>query len=235
MFVTYSDFDIPPYDIPALKTGDDTTFAHFITREEEKYLREVMGDQLYEAFISGLDELPGVLDLTAPTVISQQYVYGNDVWQALTVTTGVKPTEGTDWTLIEANNRWLLIQNGSTYLYSGKNYRWAGMKGAIMPLVYCHWVEYRVANLTTNGFVIPKMENNINTDAGVDICRAWNDWSRRIGGPCEQKNTLYGYLYNTELSSPGTFDDTFDDTFTGFIDYLNYEFKQQGKRNDFDL
>lgn len=235
MFVDFSDFDIPPYDIPSLKPGDDTTFSVFITRQEEQYLREVLGDQLYEAFIRGLNELPSVLDLTVATVVSQQYVYGNDVWEALTATTGVIPSEGTDWTLIEANNRWLLIQNGSTYTYLDKNYRWAGMKPAIMALVYCHWVEYGVRKLTTNGTVIASMENNINIDSGVEICRAWNDWSRRIGGPCDQRNTLYGYLYNTNLNYPGTFDDTFDETFTGFVDYLNYEFKEQGKRNDADL
>lgn len=235
MFVTASNFNIPPYQIPSLTAGEGTTFAVFVTQEEEKYLKEVLGLDLYTAFISGLADLPANYSLTAATIISTRYVYGNDIWEALTATTGVAPNEGTDWTLIEENNRWLLLKNGSSYLFNGKKYSWVGMTAALTPLIYSQWVEFGVATLTKNGFVTPLTENNQQASASVYICRSWNEWSYSIGGPCEQKNSLYGYLYNTELSSPGTFDDTFDDTFTGFVDYLNYEFKQQGLRNTFGL
>ncbi len=94
MFVTASNFNIPPYDIPSLTPGEGTTFAAFVNQEEERYLREVMGDQLYEAFIDGLNDLPDDYSLTVATVINQQYVYENDVWKALTVTTGVAPNVG---------------------------------------------------------------------------------------------------------------------------------------------
>jgi hypothetical protein len=234
MFVTASDFNIPPTDIPNLDKVP-TLFQVFVDQEEDKYLREVLGDSLYEAFITGLNGLPSELNLTLPTVINTEYVYGNDVWKALTVTTGVAPIEGTDWTLIEENNRWLLLKNGSSYEYSGKNYRWKGIKAAVKPLIYAQRCEYEISQLTKNGRVIAKTENNTQVESVVEICRAWNDWSRQIGGTCMQKNSLYGYLQAVELSEPGTFDDTFDDSFTGFVDYLNYEFTEQGFRNEFGI
>lgn len=235
MFVTTSDYNVPPYNIPSLTPGEGTTFAAFIDQEEDKYLREVMGDQLYEAFVSGLNDLPGDYSLTVATVIGTQYVYGNDIWEALTVTTGDAPSVGTDWTLIEENNRWLLLKNGTTYEFSGKNYRWKGMNAMVKPLIYANWVEYGAATLTQNGFVTPKTENNILSDPGVYICRAWNEWCELVGGPCYQRGTLYGYLQAAELSSPGIFDDTFDETFSDFVDYLNYEFCEQETRNTFGI
>jgi hypothetical protein len=234
MFVTASDFNIPPTDIPSLDKVP-TLFQAFADQEEDKYLREVLGDSLYEAFISGLNDLPSELNLTVATVINQEYVYGNDIWKALTVTTGVIPSAGTDWALIEASNRWLLLKNGNSYDYIGKSWRWRGMKAAIKPLIYAQWVEYGVAKLTINGFVIPAMENNVSVDPSPYICRQWNEWAKQIGGPCNQKNSLYGYLQAVNLSDPSTFDDTFDDTFTGFVDYLNYEFHEQETRNTFGV
>lgn len=234
MFVTASDFNIPPTAIPKLDKVP-TLFQAFVDEREEKFLREVLGDSLYEAFISGLNSLPSKLNLTVATVINTEYVYGNSIWEALTVTTGVIPSEGTDWTLIEENNRWLLLKNGNSYDYAGKTWKWRGMNAACKPLIYAEWVEYGIANLTDHGFVIPQMENNKDVDSSPYICRQWNEWSKLIGGPCNQKNSLYGYLRAVDLSNPGTFDDTFDDSFTGFVDYLNYEFQEQLTRNTFGI
>jgi hypothetical protein len=211
-----------------------TLFTAFVDQEEEKYLREVLGDSLYEAFIAGLGEFIEY-NSTVPTVINTEYSFGNDVWQALTVTTGSTPSVGTDWTLIEENNRWLLLKNGNSYHFNGKTWRWRGMNAAIKPLVYAEWVEFGINNLTVNGFVSPKMENNYNVDSSPYICRQWNEWAKMIGGPCNRKNSLYGYLRAVDLSSPGTFDDTFDDSFTGFVDYLNFEFVVQQPRNTFGI
>lgn len=234
MFVTASDFNIPPIDIPGLDKVP-TLFQAFVDQEEDKYLHEVLGDSLYEAFVDGLESLPDEYSLTVPTVIGTQYVYGNDVWEALTVTTGAAPSVGIDWKLIEEDNRWLLVKNGDSYEYAGKPFKWRGIKAAVKPLVYANWVEYGFAKLTQNGFVVPKMENNLISDPGQYICRQWNEWCKQIGGPCQQMNSLYGYLQATELSNPGTFDDTFDDTFTGFVDYLNYVFVEQETRNIFGI
>jgi len=232
MFLTASNFNVLPYLLPSMTTGKAEEFQSFIDAEEEVYLKEVLGDNLYDAFISGLPEY--TYSATVATVIGRQYAYGNDVWEAVTVTTGTLPVAGSDWTLIETGNRWLLLKNGNTYTVDGKYYRWAGMVKALTALIYSRWIEYNASQYTVNGFVTPKTENNIPSDPGTMICRAWNDWSKKVGGVCEIYNTLYGYLYYTNLSA-GTFDDTFDSTFDSFVDYLAYEFIEQPTRNTFGI
>lgn len=234
MFVTSEDFNILPYRLASLASGAAEEFQSFIDAEEELFLREVLGDNLYDAFISGLADLPDDWDSTVPTVIGDEYVYGSDVWRAETVTTGVTPVVGSDWTLIETDNRWLLLRNGNTYLMYDKRYRWVGMVKALKALIFSRWVEYNASQNTVNGFVTPKVENNIPVDPGQQICRAWNDWSEKVGGACNPYNSLYGYLYFTNLNEQ-TFDDTFDETFTSFIDYLAYEFGEQPTKNTFGI
>jgi hypothetical protein len=56
MFVTLDDFDIMPYNIPAQAlTGMS---EEYIEEIEERYLRKVLGNELYAAFIAGLEEDP---------------------------------------------------------------------------------------------------------------------------------------------------------------------------------
>lgn len=235
MFVTQSDFNIPPYMLPSLSgPGQASVFTAFADKIERKYLLEVLGENLYNAFTEGLEALPNAWSSTVATVIGTQYVYGNDIWEALTITTGVTPIEGSDWHRIEADNRWLLLKNGNYYEMNDKRYYWDGMVNACVALVYSKWIEYTSKTLTGVGFTVPKTENNIPVSPNQDICRSWNDWSGRVGSSCHEKNSLYGYLYYTNLSS-GVFDDTFDETFNDFNDYLNYEFQSQGFKNMFDL
>lgn len=231
MFITESDFNKLPYKLPSMSAGAAEEFQDFVDSEEKRYLKEVLGSNLYDAFIAGL-----VSDWvsTAPTVSGNNYAYGNDVWEALTVQTGTAPAAGINWALVEEDNRWLLLKNGNTYLMNDKRYTWGGMVKALIALIYSRWVEYNASQLTVNGFVIPKTENNYSVDSSVFICRAWNDWCSMIGGAYNSKDTLYGYLYYINLSS-GTFDDTFDETFDTFVDYLAYEFKCQLTRNTFGL
>lgn len=234
MFVIASDFQLPPYKIPGL-TGDlEDDFLAFVEQEEEERLKKVLGDDLYSAFIDGLEELPDEWSSTTPTVIGTHYVYGNDVWEALTVQTGTAPVAGIDWALIEEDNRWLLLKNGNTYEVGGKKFRWIGMKKTIKPLIYSLWVEYQAIQLTKNGLVIPAMENNTIVAPSQIICRAWNEWARSVGSECMIYNTLYGYLQYTNLST-GSFDDTFDETFDSFQEYLNYEFEAPGFKNEFGI
>ncbi len=236
MFVTASDFNVLPYLLPSMPVpGKGEEFQRFIDSKEEDYLREVLGDNLYDAFISGLNDLPAEWDEEEPYAIGAQVVFGNDVWESLTDSnTGIEPVEGVDWTLIDGDNRWLLLKNGNLYMVNDKNYRWYGMVKTLKALIFSRWVEYNAQQLTINGFVTPKVENNYPVDPGTMICRAWNDWSKKVGGRCEIYNTLYGYLYYTNLQD-GSFDDTFDSTFDTFIDYLAFEFEEQPTRNTFGI
>lgn len=57
MFVTSTDFDIPPYIIPNLAgSGPINSFNAYVEREEEKILKSLLGVTLYDSFIEGLDE-----------------------------------------------------------------------------------------------------------------------------------------------------------------------------------
>ncbi len=214
--------------------GQASVFSDFSDSIERKYLLEVLGDNLYTAFTEGLEALPAAWSSTVATVIGTQYVYGNDIWEALTITTGVAPVEGSDWHLVEADNRWLLLKNGNYYTMNDKRYYWDGIVNACVALVYSKWIEYTSKTLTGNGFTVPKTENNIPVSPNQDICRSWNDWSTRVGSECHEKNSLYGYLFYTN-EADGTFDSDIDASWDSFLDYLNCEFKSQGFKNMFDL
>lgn len=232
-FVTVSDFNQYPYKLPTIgKTPD--LFQGFIDQQEALYLLELLGDNLYNAFINGLAALPPSWVSTVETVIGNQYVYGNNIWQALTAQTGTAPVAGVNWLLVESGNRWLELKNGATYTYDSLKYKWPGMVAMLKPLIYSTWIESKALSNTDNGFLIPKVENNTVVNPMGMICRSWNAWVRIAGGPCAQKGTLFGYLYNTNEES-GTFDDTFDETFTSFVDYLAHEFKIYSFKNTFGI
>lgn len=53
MFVTASDFNTPPYDLPNLQ--GNSTFDDFVDTQEEELLVDLLGRFLYDAFITGID------------------------------------------------------------------------------------------------------------------------------------------------------------------------------------
>ncbi len=234
--VTASDFDIPPYAIPNLDKVANT-FPAFVAEQQEEILLEVLGSNLYTAFSEGLDALPGEWIGTNGTgySIDDLVVYGNDIWKSLADTNlNNTPEEGVNWTISEDGNRWLLLKNGNTYTYNDKVYRFKGFTKIMKPFIYSKWVEFTFDALTGVGVNISTTENSQPISPATRIIRAWSDFVRNIGGGCEQQDTLYGYLINTNLAE-GTFDDTFEDSFDGFQDYLNYWFRNPGLRNLFDL
>lgn len=59
-FVSTADFEIKPYDIPALtnpQAGLSSQFTAFIAREQELLLKKILGLKLYKEFEAGLDEV----------------------------------------------------------------------------------------------------------------------------------------------------------------------------------
>jgi hypothetical protein len=56
MFVTASDFNVVPYDIPNLTgSGPINSFNSYVEREEKALLKSLLGKSLYDSFIEGLD------------------------------------------------------------------------------------------------------------------------------------------------------------------------------------
>lgn len=231
MFVTVQDFSIQPYLLPNL-TDLGTGFTDYVDDMEESLLRDLLGSDLYDAFIAGLDAIT-LYDATVETVIGNQYGYGNDIWEALTEQTGTNPVEGADWTLIESGNRWLKLKNGADYTYNERVYQWKGMVALIKPYIYSNWVKDNFDNFTGIGLTIAKAENAMVISPATRIIQAWNASARIAGDAYCLKDTLYGYLY--VASFDGTFDDTFDETFDTLIEYMSFSFKGIGVMNNLDI
>ncbi len=53
MFVTKTDFDVIPWNIPNL--SGNNSFLDYVAREEEEILLSLLGKSLYDSFIEGLD------------------------------------------------------------------------------------------------------------------------------------------------------------------------------------
>lgn len=232
MFVTVNSFNRLPYQIPNLQENDDVTFAQYIQDVEDLELPKAIGGYFYDLFIAALEALPPLYVSTEDTVINNQYVYGNSIWKALTVSTGVAPVVGVDWELVEENNRWLLLKNGTTYQYGKRICRWLGMEQLVTPLVYASHLRDNAQTVTGTGVVELKSENSKSEDPGQLIFKAMLDYSTKLGGLCANVNTFHGYL----VSVQSTFDDLFTvDDYTTMEEYLSEEFCSQDGENEFDF
>lgn len=227
MFVVATDFDVIPYSIPNL-TGNNS-FPDYIAEHESDILKSLLGKSLYDSFIAGLAGFPE-WSATVPTVVNDQYAYGNDVWKALTVQTGTAPVAGVNWELVEEDNRWLLLKNGDDYIYNEKTYEWVGMRKMLIPFIFSMWLRDTFDNNSGIGVVIAKGENSKVINPSKRIARGYNVFSMYAGNCREKKDTLYGYL-SQEGGVTGTFDDSFDESFQTFGNYLNHNFKDPGRMN----
>lgn len=57
-FVSISDFNNQPYNVPDTETTENSSFAQFIVDKEEEKLTKLFGYEMYKAFIDGLDIVP---------------------------------------------------------------------------------------------------------------------------------------------------------------------------------
>lgn len=233
MFLTAQDFTIIPFNLTNLSEND--SFATFVTQAEEKYLREVLGNLFYDAFITGLPAY--TYSATVATVIGRQYAYGNDIWEALTITTGVTPVEGANWTLAEEDNRWLLLKNGANYDYENARYKWVGIKEMLKPLVHSLWMEANYIHMQNTGATIPAYQNGTYVHPIDRINKHWNLFQEAACGKYagdysfNVSDSLYGYLY----VNAATYDDDVAPNFNSFRDYLIHCFSNPGRKNIFDL
>jgi hypothetical protein len=239
MFVTASDFDLVPYSIPNLDRVENT-FADYINQTEESILIKLLGRPLYLEFIAGLEEFT-TYRATVETVIGDSYAYGNDVWEALTETTGTLPIEGADWTLIEQDNKWLKLKNGANYTLNSEVFYWDGMVKLLKPYIYCNWLNDTFDNYSGNGVSQSTQENATVISPRKRIVDSFNNFSLMAGTwvkcpyyssfypvdyydfyfygyeDIEQRNTLYGFL-------------TVNSTY-----YTGFRFQEQGIKNVFNI
>lgn len=180
MFVTPSNFDTPPYNLPNLDKVANT-FLDYVNVLEEEVLVKLLGRQLYKSFIDALDALPDEYDEETATVIDQEYVYGNDIWKALTEETGVFPVAGPSWELIEEDNKWLELQNGAEYDYADKTWKWKGLVHLLVPFITSRYIRDNVDSFSGSAVIVPSNENSSIISPALRICRAHNAYAERCG------------------------------------------------------
>lgn len=244
MFVTAQQYDVAPYNIPNLDDEDLlAAFNSFVTQEEERMLRLLLGDMLYEAFVTSLAALPSpwVGNNNPGYGIGDQVTYGVDVWESLTLNNlNNAPVEGVNWTLVEAGNRWLKLSVGTKYTVSGKTRKWVGMAEMLKPFIFAQWLETNTDNNTGVGLVVAETENSSPISPAVRICRAWNefvDMSARLY--CGKTNVDYwrgvmvGNMYDYIYNSSDVYFNVVDSEYSTIADYISNNFVYPGKRNTF--
>lgn len=214
MFVTASNLDIPPFNLPNLDKVPNI-FVDYVDAIEEEALVKLLGRQLYKSFIDGLAALPATYSSSAPTVINTQYVYGNDIWKALTVTTGVTPVAGANWELVEEGNKWLELKNGAEYEYASKTWTYKGVVDLLTPLVSSCWIRDNVDAFTGSAVVVPSNENSQIISPTLRITRAYNEYAKRAG--VSRGSSYLRDLYVRGLSSHYSACFSYEDTLYGFL------------------
>lgn len=220
--LTAQDFNEFPYNVPNAYTqapGGGTEvnikFENFIDKKVEYILTKILGIELYDSFIAGLEALEEITwSATIPALgysIDDEVYYEDHVWKSLVdLNLGVAPVEGANWTKVE-DNQWLLLKNGvRQYTYGIRKRSWAGMKDMLIPYVYSFWLRATFDDHTSIGVVIRTAENAEVISPGKRIANAYNDFLSKAGDFYNQRNTLYGFLSysNSEL-----------DYYTGYYDF----------------
>lgn len=166
--------------------------------------------------------------------INDQVVYGVQVFKSLQADNlNHVPAEDAWWTVIETSD-WLKFVKGDSYKINNKSYYWDGLKALLIGYVYAMWLRATTTKHSTNGVVMPNVENATVMNPGDKMIIAYNNFSRIAGSYSSRENTLYGYLFTN--SGSGVFDTTFDDTFyKDFLHYLDDVFVAPGRMNFFNI
>jgi hypothetical protein len=205
MFVLSSSFDVPPYSLPDL--GSNNSFGDYVENAERVILKKLFGKTFYDEFVVALNALPSEYVSTVPTVVGDEYVYGNSIWEALTVQTGTAPSEGSNWTIVEENNKWLKLKNGFDYELNEKTYEWIGMVEMLKPFIYYSWTKDTFDTQTGNGIVIPDAENGSVINPGSRLSYAFNNFSKIVGYGYSEIDSLYGYMKANKVDFPDVYQD----------------------------
>lgn len=230
MFLTSANFNEYPYQLPNLEEEDEAAdFQLFVNKVEETRLREVLGNDLYEA-------LAEYMALNIAVWVAGVYNAGdkrehvNKVWTCDANGTATEPGVA-GWTEDEVLTRWVELKNGVDYEYNDKEYHWDGLVNLLKPVVYSDRLRDLEDSAGSMGVVKATMENTTGGQAAIRICDSFNEFVRLAGDYCNQKDTLFGFLYN----SGALFSDSIGDDADDVQDYLLNETEPQRDINEFDL
>jgi hypothetical protein len=115
------------------------------------------------------------------------------------------------------------LRDGANYLYDGRTYTWRGMKRALVPFIFQQWLSYGYDTVTGNGVVVGNAENASVISPGNRISRAYNEYSRLVGGYeglYLEDNTLYSFLHE----SKEIYLDVVAPEYASIVTYLDHNF-----------
>ncbi len=234
MFVTPDDFNVTPYNIPNLKAVANT-FPLYIEEKERRVLSKLLGVQLYNQFIAGLNALPPEWENEAAYNIGEQVLYGSSIWEAIAYSIGVEPVEGIDWTLVEVS-KWVLLRDGTEYSYpvnssypDNQTFVWVGMKQMLKPYIYSEWLKDTFDSHSGIGIVESKAENSNVISPAKRIVDAYNEFAF-IAGTSDGIDAYeeyydygaygyYGYTYNSLAGFIYAANALLPDTYANWIYY----------------
>lgn len=232
MFVTPTDFDIPPYNLPNL--ADNNSFADYVEQIEKGYLRNLLGGTFYESMVSGIEALPKAWDKDKTYALNEEVIVNADKYKSLIIDNLNNPPseDALIWEKLP-DDKWLKLWKGNDYKVKGAIENWVGLKGLIIPLVFSKWLENVIdTTVTAAGVAQSKLENASIADSSVRYIRAFNDFCEIAGGlDTFAKNTLYNYLYQNSSLFDG--DVIGIDTVSNFQNYLVYYFCNPGGDTNF--
>lgn len=113
--------------------------------------------------------------------------------------------------------KWKDLRDGADYNLDGKLYKYLGVKKFLKPFVYAMWTRHTFYFQGGAGISLPQSENGTFVHPGQQVSLAYNDFSKQVGNDCETQRSLYGFLLvNKEV-------------------YINWDFTDPGKMNDFNI
>lgn len=233
MFLTSANFNAYPYQLPNLSEEDDAAdFQSFIDATEEKYLKEILGLDLYNALALFMEQAYAVWAAGTSYDTGAKVEYADKLWTSLVDNNlGNAPEEGANWEEDEEGTRWVVLKNGGPYQDGNdKTRQWLGMVELLKPLVYSERLRDNEETSTASGVVRAELENGRAGDARPKIVDAWNAFVVVAGNSCTNRNTLYGYLYYSG--------ELYGDSIGGYStiqEYLTEETIEQETLNEFDL
>jgi hypothetical protein len=133
--------------------------------------------------------------------------------------------------IVTPAQKWVDLKAGKTYQYLGKTYRWYGMKKALVPFIFSKWLKDTTQFPTDVAVVEATVENGKSVGPAIKIVKGYNTYSSLVGEHCKVKDTLYGYLLNSEA----TYLSDLGDDYTSMLTYLRLNFKRPGKMNTFSI
>lgn len=117
---------------------------------------------------------------------------------------------------VSPDAKWLVLRDGGSYTYGGKNYLWRGMKHLLKPFIWYAWMRDLEVKKSQVGANLALAENSEKVSLAPELCRKYNEYAYRSGFTLCRRyvSTLYGFL----TANVGTYPDWDDQS---EIEYIN--------------